>query len=550
MSDNRELNNILLRLSQLHSLSVPIETREDGILQTPVGCFRVAYSPSTHTSALFYARHPDDLAATDDVTGPTGIAHKERLILIKMYKVHHDPDATWDPKDQRQQFDMTWLRREIPRIVHDLPRVQFREANLHRASQDIMGSAFVAYKMHESDRTPQEFGVDIITKNNEHFRLPTFHTPEATVESHSDKQRPFLLRLFRALGRQMVKRRLSATFPLRTIDPVNGEKHTSFRNETVRDAIETDFAIRLKQIERGIDVAHWAEAPLLPIYRGGTALVKSISELKDARGEDLEKLIRKSITLGVHLVLDGGLAVLGATLIDKAGEFATKENLGDLPSEWQKIADRSDRRLVSIESNLHKLMIRPDPKHFGDLRWLNPDTQISNYATPPNQTIPVDREHIFRRWLTSLFLSPYASSFEYRGDNYELLPLARAADFRVTQMQTSSGVVMYYTHETGKLYAHFNQPDYLAFERKLPADSTDFFKAGQVLEIDLKNPDTKLVTLPFDQFQNEIRRLSGAPELQLPQADTPSVDSLNPRTASALRTTSLPKSEPGAATPA
>jgi hypothetical protein len=136
---NALMNNVLLLLSPLRDLGGNFKITEDHVIITPVGCFRIAYSAKDNMSALFYARHADDLSALSDGQN-LDIAHKERIYLIEARKAYNDQDAVFDPADPRQQLDLSWVGSAVTRVMHDLPRILMREANLQRLSDTALSS--------------------------------------------------------------------------------------------------------------------------------------------------------------------------------------------------------------------------------------------------------------------------------------------------------------------------------------------------------------------------------------------------------------------------
>lgn len=508
MATDRTLNNILHFLSPLHHMPMNMNMRDDYIIETPVGCFRIAYSPKTHSTALFYARHPDDLASASDHTGEYGIAHKERIYLIAMYKVHHDEDAKWGSGDSRQQFDITWVRREITRVIHNLPRIQMREANLQRVAENIYSSAFVAYHDIRSS-IAGEISSRIVTKTDANFRL-ALKTASDPADEVAKSHR---LSVFRGAARRMFRRTSTGFFMLR-----DNEKTTSFKPEAMRDAREADFSIRLEQIWAGLDPVRWKESTLLPVRRARSVVGKQFNEFMEAKEGGIEGILRYVGPLLAHVLIDGPIAVVSSIAIDKLGLFGAREKFMGLPKQWHHIVDKSARRLLTIDSALHKLLIKPDAKEFGDMRWLNPVEHALNFTA----SVPQNAKRTFQLWLTSLFIAPYASSFEYRGDGYALLAVGKSDEIgktKIVNMQTSNGVMMYYVPQTGKIYGYYNQPDYTVRNRKLPADAANYFQAGKVIEIDGLNPDTPMKILPYGEFTGIIETIVGRDVLELPTAD-------------------------------
>ncbi len=527
MTDARALNNILHLLSPLDDAHIHVDVREDYVMETSIGCFKLAYSPATHCMALFYARHPDDLAACDDETGAHGIAHKDHLTLVKMFPVNHDIHAKWNSQDKRQQFELSWVRRDLAAMAHDMPRILFREANLHRIDERTQSSVFVAYKQKPSTLVDGEYSFDIVTKTDDNFRLTGIESPHASASSSPEIRRSLWLKLFRAAGAFLSRRHHINSFPLQSHDPITEENHTSFKKETLADVTAADHAVRLQQIWDGVDPVHWRESKLLPVYRAGNAVRKKLADIGEMTRKDPEEFLRHMGTQATHLFIDGFASVLLSTFIDKVGDFGEKEKRGQVPAEWHKIVSKGSRRLVTIDSALHRNFIHPDPNHFGDLRWVNPDEHLCNFTTENHTLLPIDPARTASNWTKSLFTSPYASAFDYHGEGYVVLSPADSSKVKIMAMQTSHGVMAYYVPETLTLYAYYNQPDYETPDRKLPADAGDYLRAGTVLRFDLKDRKSLMTPMPFEDFQSEMRRGAHAPDLVLPSADAPKKDVMN-----------------------
>ena len=109
MSDQKKhlpliLVNLLEHFSPLHPLQTKLLPRKDGIIESPYGCFRLAYSEESHAVALFYARSLYDLDG--GVTAGNGAISenaKQRILLVKMDRLHHDNTPRLDPADGRRR---------------------------------------------------------------------------------------------------------------------------------------------------------------------------------------------------------------------------------------------------------------------------------------------------------------------------------------------------------------------------------------------------------------------------------------------------------------
>jgi hypothetical protein len=512
-SDNL-LNDILHFFSKLRARGSHYAIDRDYVIESSVGCFRVAYSPKTHVTALFYARHRDDLAAKE-VVGEDGktrleIVHKDRVFLVKMYDVHHSTDAKFDPRSEHQQFDLTWIDEDIPEIIKKLPRILFREAALHRLGLDTYGSAFVAYQATGSQG--DEVNIDVSTKTVANYKLP---------EMAQSNGQGYIQKLFRRVGRQLVKRRISPRFPLEISyrdDDGNLVHSRKFPAKKIPHMVLADFQLRLRAIWDGRDPVEWKEGKLIPFFRLKSALQH---RMKD--GDAKEGLARKGLAAFAHIVLEGGpWSYLGSITVDIIFGDWGKKSARSIPRGWEKIVRPHAKGLKSIQSLLHSVLQPIDPAQLGDLEWLNPkDKHISHFH---ETTIEIPgKDDVFTLWLRSLFYAPYAATFEYLGKNAEILdPRTSLKNTRMVRANMSNGVTMFYAPTTKILYGYYHKPRFEVQQRVLPPDAGDFFKEGFVLKLDLAHRTVHFEQIPFERLRRDICDLTGAKEFwALPSAHSP-----------------------------
>src|ERR1043166_6040102 len=118
----------------------PLRIHSDYLIETPVGCFRMAYSRQHQCTMLFYARNAGDLAVSDN-DGPMEFVHKDRIYLVGSHKIHKTPKE----KDGKLPFDNAWVISLIHDVIYSLPRTLLREANLFRLQENLF-SEYVTYQ--------------------------------------------------------------------------------------------------------------------------------------------------------------------------------------------------------------------------------------------------------------------------------------------------------------------------------------------------------------------------------------------------------------------
>lgn len=511
-----QLNNILHLFSPLHEAATPIIVRDDYIIETETGSFRIAYSASTRTLALFYARHPDVFAATVGPQGQWDIAYKERLALVKMQKLYHDEDARWDDEDPRLQFDLNSIMRDATSFMRDTPRIHFREACLHRIDENNLASVFLAYHIVPSETVAGEYSVNISTKSTDHYRLFDNRRDNASAEGASSGIRSAFL----WLGKQLVKRRFASEFPMRVMD--GDQERRSFTGKETLELIETDFSKRQENMWLGHDPVQWEDQRIWPVLRASSKIRSEFNEFTEGVHNDPETFFRKLGLLMLRAAKDPLLFL--DPLIDKIGEIGSKERLNHVPHEWQKIIGNHRHRFFWINSKMHENLIHPDPDQFGDLEWLSPTKHVLNFAHTSEQLSAAKPEGTFERWIQRLLLAPYDTAFEYRGDKHALLDPAKLKDIRTVQMYAASGVVLYYTPKDRNLFAYYHRPDHVIPNRRLPADAGQYLAADRVIKLHASDINSPMEYMPFEDFQNEMRKHTGNADLKLPSADEPQME--------------------------
>ena len=488
------INNVIRFFTPLQRLEIPLVARDDYVIETPVGCFRLAYSKSTHSMALFYARHANDLAAA--ATGSNGgfeIAHKGKIGLIKVFDVHHD----FKPGEA---FDLTWIRRDIIRVAHELPRIHLRECALHRTKNGY-SSAFVSYRLVKGRNGKQQ--IKIITKKYKNWALAEF----VGDDNHPVVQGCPTLKLKR--------KKPDGSFHM--VDHVDSI-------EEARAFIEADFYNRLDRVWKGADplsIRERVQHPVVQITRQGEVIGHKIKEWRREPAEAAWAIFELAWTA----ITDVSSLLLSA--FHRAGVWATgREDLGIVTHRWRHMLDGHARRGAS-QSALHKIMAHPLENKFGDFEWLKPKDHPWTF---PDALLPPDPAREFRNWFASHATAYYASTIEYRDKNGALVDPQDITDkdVAVARLDVSNGMVFYYVPSTGKVYGYYHRPDHIMVDRKLPCDADDYLKAGQVFAIDLRERDAPMECMTLDSFRSILQPLTVQP-LELPSADRPEKDVMNDR---------------------
>ncbi len=490
-------NDILHLLSPLQNLSPELVVYPDYTIETPIGFFKLAYSEKTHTSALFYSRHADNLAGTAD--DASEIAHKKFMYLIAMRQHYHGENAKWDTNDARQQLDMTWAQAAIHDVLYKLPRALQREATLHKIS-DLYISTFLGYE--PSEEEDGKTSVRITTKAGEKYHFI------------DRKNKPPITGPFGWLTKK-----LSSDFNLAAkADPQSDAQVYSFAKNDVIEAVLADFHARLLQIWKGVDPVTWKEksiVPMLTLSRIGDAVLSKAAEIQEGAKEDPEIFIRKALEYTAHILLGGPMALVEAEIIHHTSEIGELEKKGISP-QWKAIGAQHFKRFPTITSNLHGILTQPDEAHFKDLKWLTPEKHMLNFAASAAQATPT-RERLFNTWLKSQLLAPYASIFQYLGQDGATGP----ENTKLILASASTGTQIFYIPGEDDIYAYYNVPDNKISERKLNYDAEDFFNAGEVIKLSLSNPGKPFEKIAYEDFKRELRAKTGIENIPFPKAQEP-----------------------------
>jgi hypothetical protein len=531
------LNNALHAWSRIFDLSIPMRVRDDYIIETPVGAFRTAYSPSTHCMALFYARHPYDLMGGQERTDGSGlleIPHKERPYMVKMYNIFHTKGAKWDRTDPRQQFDLSWLRREIPRVIHDLPRILIREANLHRTGPSTYSSAFIGYTVDKVDEDKYSAYVSTKTRHN--------HQLTSVVASVDTTPAGIIQRLFRAAGRGIANRHLGKRFPVTRVRLNEDGKDTlerRFKEGSMDDAILADFTARMSKIWEGQLPVTMGEMPLLPFMHAGEALKQRAKSLQETLMHNRGHFLRELGAFGVHVAIDGPMSATEALLIDKAALVGAQHRNNAVPHEWHGLLSKHGRQMISLDSAMHRTLFGMNPEAFEDLGYLNPQKHACSFAVRPGCLSEPDAKDTFRQWVSSLLLAPYGNLFEYIGEGGNYIHPQNVDERKMVQAKASNGMIVSFLPETQTLYAYYCRPKFISPNRSLPFDAADYLKEGKVLALPLDNSHS-MQTIDFADYQRAVRGAIGDCNFRLDPAQKPEDDALNPGPLCTLRPASTP----------
>jgi hypothetical protein len=514
---NDPLTKVLHLFSPLRHMSSPLVVREDLLIETDIGCFGIAYSKSTNTAALFYARDPDAFEFRVRADGARDYLHKDRLSLVKMYPLFHRPDLRWDHHgDTHLQIDFAHVDEDIHKIMGRLPRAQIRETCLHRTRECGGASVFVAYRVIPSETVPGEYSVSISTKSTRNFQL--------LDNGHDDppeKAAPNSVHsLFRRAHYEMMRRGWCGKFLLRAVDPETGKVKISFTEKELPEVIETNFSMMQQKIWDGVHPVRLSEQPIWPVLRAGGYIANRFEEFEEDARKHPMRLLHNIIAAALELK-DFGIPAVARAIGDIFGDTKTRQSPFDVPPEWRGIIKKHERHFNLLHSALHDLLARPDPAKFGDLSPISPQEHVCNFAHAPDHLAHVRPADTFNRWLRGLLLAPYDGTFEYRGKDYALIHPAHVEEARLIHMYAANGIVLHYMPESKQLYAYYHRPDHIEPNHHLHTLAHTFFKAGQVLRIDASHHGTSIFEMPFEKFEAQMRAYLGKPDLRLPSADHP-----------------------------
>ncbi len=516
MHSGHTLNNALHLFAPLRDSYTRV--RSDLSIETPIGYFRVAYSQAGNSTALFYARHPDDLSGTKNAKGLLEIDHKDRINLVRMYPVYHS-NVRWRhlADDHRQHLDLDWVETRIVKLSKELPRAQFREACLHRTGPNHFSSAFVGYEIVQSENDSNRYAAYIRTKPHEHYRLSEDGFTSRRRHKSADR------RFFLVVARNLLNHGLSDGFRLKIKNPP-GEIQDSFLLDELRgEVVPFDFSTRQHQIWDGLGPVRWKDHRALPIVRVTSAIQ---SGLQAFRGMDGEEKGRKVLAQALQVAAGGYISAATSYIIDRMSEIGGKRHTPHALRGWENLIDNSAHRFVAMESMIHEHLKRPSPDGFRDLVWLNPETQLPDFGLRHENPAAEDRGRAFYVWLKSLILSPYDTVFEYIGAGGQTIHPFESNQVRFVKARVSNGVDLYFVPDTNEVFAYYHRPHFAIDKgRHLPPEAAVYFQKDQVLCL---TKEGGIQSTPFKEFEMHLSHVARAHHLHLAHPQRPLPEVQNP----------------------
>jgi len=518
---DRTINNLYAFIyGDLPQNPTPVRLRADGLIETDDGWFLPVYSRDTNSVALFFARHPDHLRADKVMaSGCLELADKKRFYVAQIYKVLHDEWRVGEGDAVRNRFHLKYLPNDIEKIVGDIGRVFFHQANLHQMVADSSASAHVNY----------------------HAPLVNGSSPthvKVTTRSHSDHlladapERVFLAERFKDAGHLIARRHPPLRIDLSIVLAEQGGKTREFDHEGLGPVIGADYSQRLRRIQSGQDSIHRRERPLLVFYRAKESLWDSLAEMREAVRDDTEMFVREagekvgSFALGgfIDPLKDIALHYLTHAGVREPSKVATKEARGD----WKRFVMHEG---PVVKSDIYDLMPRPNLKYFGDWGGFNPEKHDVQIGLEP---IAVDHERTFRIWLRQQFKPPFDSTIRYLGEHGRLVdprPLELSdyhKNIKIVRFKVGNGVHVYFDPTRKIMYAYYHETQYLGDEslrlkndrdQQIPLDCAARFQAGRVWVRDLVAVNAPLQNISFHEFKDEMKKATGSDSWSMPSAD-------------------------------
>ena len=497
---NPSLDHLLVAFGDAQSLMqrAPVRVQENGLIETGLGFFRIAWSPETRTAALFYSRNPDNLATADD---GESIEHKGAAHLVAMRSLPETKGAGGFGHSHAE-LDLNWVLAEIHWLHQELPRAALRETALHRLSENEYLSAFVAYRTEAWTEDKNQNWIEVASKSNKN-RL--FATPPAGRRKGSFAE-----------AAQGITARTTSHFGLkvrdaRQEDPAHphGEVRDHFTKEETPEALLADFELRAAQIWHGQDPIFWkTEQPSLPFFRTADRLREAAEKTAESvrRGDlDWVQPLQAALRFGpvafaIEMLVDRGIKT-GQKLLRRTRD----PRLKDAHPVWRQFIKTPNLELMTVEADLHQLLGQTDAGAYRDLRWLDP---VRDRASLENIGLPArrDPERDFARWLRSQYLSPFGGLFDYAGLKGQTVDrLSGLSDVRVIHQRATNGLQFFHVPETRMLYAVYVPSQFADFHRHVPLSMERFLEdRGAAWAINLASPAPKLQKLKSTQILPEV----------------------------------------------
>lgn len=487
---NHSIDELLHRQSP--NYTGEIRVRKDFIIEAPpVGFFRLAFAKteeSTYAAILYYLKYPHDF---DPLTGSDD-AYPVCIMETNSSK--------WDPLDPREQHNTSWVSKEIMRVVHLLPAVSFREKNLHRHDRYSFGSAFVGYR-EIPDEVNQNYSKLFVTTNTRYGFDPIQITPLPELVQRKD-----IYEQFRAFGRVLLRRLPSVGFNLGVEVMENGvlRKRRTFIKDAVLPVMKADYLNRNRLIDEWTDPIKWRDNKFLPVVRVGAKLQKSVEEMRKTFSYSPRRAAIHLFTKAGHFLIDHNpLSIIGSYLLDRLEKANLHKSSIRVPEKWCD-AIQSDNQVLSIDAQLHKILLKIKPEKFREyfpgLQWAHPDAHSLSHLVHNDRPL-VEPDDGFATWLKSRCFKAEDSLIEYYAED-PLLQYKEAgghfiaphecSQHKVIRANVPDGLQMYQIPETGVLYGYYHElklgledDDDPVPQQEVPEQYRKYFHKDKVLRVDM-----------------------------------------------------------------
>lgn len=484
------------------------------LIATEMGAFRIAYHPKTGAQALFYARHPDDLAG-ERVADPANpkrtrlkIKYPERITLLEIKNRRHSDDIAFGPYDGKRHLDCSSILKRVYDAAQYIPRINQREAAFHKMGGAYY-SAHVGYHPGDRDRNGLT-EIEISTRIHTDFG---FNTTTPGLMRRMDRRTRELLRLKRHAP--VVR----LTFALN--ENGDGEEVEQIPPSQIVPAILADAQKRVDALYVGEDPSKFDGKLVL----GAERLAETIGLEAKHIGHEFSTFRRAA-----RATTEWGIGLLhlpytaGKMLVDNV--FADPKISEYIPENWHHIIE-TRRHVIPVISEMNQFMQRVKPDAVGDFEWLSPDRHHPNFVEDVALQ-PANADAHFKKWLVSHFLAPYCAAVEYFGTFDDFSQMHNMTDVKLIRSAVNNGLNLFYDCEDKKLYAYYSPESIDPLKRHLPANAASYLKDGEVLVCNMADYAAPLATLPFVRFEAMLQQHGYArEELRLVRPRQPDITVLN-----------------------
>lgn len=515
------LNDIIAYFAQFAHLyqNAPWRIHDDLLIETAVGCFRIGYTKDRQCTALFYARHPDDLAVIDN-DGRLEFLHKDYVYLVGTHKIHKAVEAH---NGGKLQFDNGWIKPLIEQVIYSLPRTLLREASLFRLGDDHF-SEYVTYQ-------PVAAGINGAVGINI-FINPYMTYDWAVIEPALPEGAEGKLRAFRQAAQKNFRRVTSSRFPLHVKKEIEGEKPQRiefFEKQDISRIILPDFDRRTALTWSGRLPVAFQEKHMLPLFHASANLRLEFERLTQHL-KSFENVARFGANYGTLGILNVFFHIVGYNmLVRRITEYGRVPVHPRIRPEIYPMVRKHLRRLTTLHSDLNGLLLKPDSSTFGDFEAIHAEKHECSFIPEQAQFVARDPRREFGSWLKRHFFASYAAAWKLYGPFSSIKDTDDFHDAAALQQEVSNGLKIFVLPQSKEreMYVYFHDDGYRMKRRNLPHGADQYLKAGKVLRLSLNDMSDSFSEIDFSVFEKRIRGLIKATSLQLPAAETPNHDRIN-----------------------